>query len=318
MTVSFRTTQNVTASRVLDNLQLSMQRMQDIQSQLSSGRIIQKASDDPSGAIKAMTLRSQDSRTQQYSRNAQDGIGWLSTADTTMTSALDSLQRVRTLVLQASNGTSDANSRAAIAAEIKTAKQTLIGLANTTYQDHPIFAGTADPAGQTPPVDTYDQAGNYNGNTGAIMRTIGPNASVQVNLDGPSVWGQPGINDMWHMLDDIQAHLTSPNAVDQTKLTTGYTDPVNGAMKSDLDRLDAARLNIQNQLSSVGARQHRTEAMQSQADDNSVTIQNNLTTIENIDIAKTIVALNLQNTAYQAALSATAKVIQPSLVDFLK
>jgi flagellar hook-associated protein 3 FlgL len=222
------------------------------------------------------------------------------------------------LVLEGANSTSDSESRAALAAEIKTAKETLIGIANTTYQDRPIFAGTADPAGQTPPLQTYDLSGNYNGNTGAVMRTVGPNASVQVNVDGPSVWGQPGINDMWHILDDIQAHMTSSVSADQNKLTSAYTDPVNGAMQSDIDRLDGARLNIQNRLSEVGARQHRTETMQNRADDNAMTIQSNLSTIENVDIAQTIVNLNLQQTAYQAALSATAKVIQPSLVDFLK
>lgn len=315
---AFRVTQNVTSRNVLANLQLSLSKMQGLQDQLSSGKLINKPSDDPAGAVNAMSLRSDSTRNAQYSRNAQDGIGWLSTADNTLTSSLTNLQRIRELVLQGATGTSDADSRQALADEIKTAKQGLIALANTTYQDRPIFAGTADPSGQTPPVETYDQNGNYNGNTGAVMRTIGPNASVQVNLDGPSVWGTPGADDLWHILDDIQSHLTSGNDTDVNKLTTAYTDPSNNPVKSDLDRLDAARINIQNRLSEVGARQHRAEQMQDRADSNGLTIQTNLANIENIDLPQTIVNLNMQQTAYQAALSATAKVIQPSLVDFLK
>jgi flagellar hook-associated protein 3 FlgL len=314
---AFRVTQNVTSRTVLANLQTSMQKMQDLQNQLSSGRQIVKPSDDPSGTVSAMSLRSDAKRTAQYSRNAQDGIGWLSTADTTLTSSLTSLQRVRELLLQGASSTTDKEGRSALADEIKNAKQSLIGLANTTYQDRPIFAGTANPTGQTPPQQVYDDAGNYNGNTAAIYRTIGPNAQVQVNVDGPSVWGTPGAEDMWHILDDIESHLRSGDPVEVNKLTNGYTDG-SGPRKSDIDRLDGARLNIQTRMSEIGARTHRTEQMQNRADDNSLTIQSSLTTIENVDIAQTIVNLNLQSAAYQAALSATSRVIQPSLVDFLR
>jgi len=318
MATIFRTTETNIANGTLDNLQLSLQAMQKLQNQLSSGRIINKPSDDPTGAVTAMQYRSDKARTEQYSRNATDGLGWLGTADTTLGSIVTEIQKVRDRVVQGATGTADATSRKALADEIATVKQNLVGLANTTYNNRSIFAGTADPQGQVPPLDAYDTSGNYNGNTGQVMRTIGPGAQVQVNFDGPSVFGAPGINDLWHVLDDIQTHLTSTVPVDQTKLTTAYTDPVNGAMKSDIDRLDDIRLNVQNRESEVGARYHRVETMQSRAEDNLLTIQNGLSETENVDIAKTVVALQLQNTAYQAALSATAKVIQPSLVDFLK
>lgn len=317
MAMPFRVTENTVATRTLDNLQLSLQKMQDLQDKLSSGKQISKPSDDPAGAVEAMHYRSDQRRTEQYSRNAQDGIGWLGTADNTLTSSLDTIQRVRDLILQGANGTSDATSRAALAAEIDTAKQSLIGLANTTYGTHPIFAGTASPASQSPPVDTYAADGTYNGNTGAVMRTVGPNASVQVNIDGPAIFGDPTIDTLWNTLDDIKSHLTSTDPTDTAKLTNSYTSG-STTVQSDIDRLDGFRVNIQNRLSEIGARYHRVETMQSRADDNLLTIKSNLSQTEDVDIPSTIVALQLQSVAYQAALSATAKSIQPSLVDFLR
>lgn len=314
---TFRVTEQVIATKTLHNLQGSLQKMQQLQNQLSSGRLINRPSDDPSGAVSAMSLRADQRRTNQYDRNAADGIGWLGTADNTLTSSLDSIQRIRQLVLQGANDTSDNLSRQALAQEIKTAKEGLIGLANTTYLDRPIFAGTANPEGQTPPQQTYDATGAYNGNTGTVLRTVGPNATVQVNFDGSSIFGDPAADNLWKVLDDIQTHLTSGVAGDVSRLTTDYvvgTTPTN----SDLKRLDALTLNIQNRLSEIGARYHRVEAMQTRAQDNLLNIQNNLSETENIDLPKTIVNLQLQQTAYQAALAATAKVIQPSLVDFLK
>jgi flagellar hook-associated protein 3 FlgL len=311
----FRVTEKVISNNTMNNLQYSMQKLQNLQSQLSSGRQIQKPSDDPSGAVSAMGLRASQKRTEQYSRNASDGLGWLGTADTTLTSALESISKIRQLVLSGANGTADSSSRNAIAQEIKTAREGLIGLANTTYLNRPIFAGTAAPNAQTPPVPTYDASGNYNGNDGTVMRTVGPGATVQVNFDGPSVWGDPAVDTLWKSLDDIQAHLESGDQADVNKLTNAYNNGT--AMESDLDRLDKLTQNIQNRLSEIGARYHRVEAMQTRADDSMLTIQTNLSNIENIDLPKTIVDLQLQQTAYQAALAATAKVIQPSLVDFL-
>jgi flagellar hook-associated protein 3 FlgL len=317
MVTAYRTTAGITASRSLDNMQLAMQRLQDLQNKLSSGREISKPSDDPSGAVSAMSYRSDEKRTEQYSRNAQDGLGWLGTADNTLTSSLESLQRIRTLVLQGANGTTDEEARQALAEEVKTAKETLIGLANTTYLNRPIFAGTANPAGQNPPLPAYGDDGTYNGNQGAVFRSVGPDAKVQVNFDGPSIFGDPAADDLWNTLSNIEAHLRSGDPNDVAKLTKSWTSGAD-TIASDIDRLDAHRTNIQNRLSEIGARYHRVEQMQTRADDNLLTIKNALSEVENIDLAKTIMDLELQSVAYQASLSATARVIQPSLLDFLR
>ncbi len=310
--MNYRVTQATVAKTTLFNLQSSMQRLQDLQNQLSSGKSITKPSDDPSGAVRSMQYRSDIVRTEQFAKNGDDALGWLGTADSTMTSSLTEIQKIRNLMLQAANATADPEARSALAIEVRTIKSGLIGLANTTYNNRPIFAGTADPASQTPAASTYEADGTYNGNTGAVLRTVGADATVQVNLDGPSVWGTPGASDLWHILDDIETHMKSTDPAEVAKLTNA-----SGSTLDDLARLDAARVNIQNRLSEVGARYHRVETMQSRADDNLATIKQNLSVNENIDLAETTVALTLQKTAYQAALAATAKVIQPSLVDFL-
>jgi flagellar hook-associated protein 3 FlgL len=85
-----------------------------------------------------------------------------------------------------------------------------------------------------------------------------------------------------------------------------------------LTALDNVRTNLQTQLSDVGARYNRVQSAQQSADDRSLTIANSLSTVEDVDLPKTIVQLQLQQVAYQAALGATAKVVTPSLVDFLR
>jgi flagellar hook-associated protein 3 FlgL len=313
----FRTTERNIATRTLDNLQLSLQSLADVQNQMSSGKTINKPSDDPTGAVMSMQYRADIQRTTQYSRNSDDALGWLGMADKTIGSVGDSIQQVRDLVLSGATATSDPTARKALAEQIKTIKQTLVGLGNTSYNNRPIFAGTANPQGQTPALDNYDAAGNYNGNNAPVYRTIGNGATVQVNFDGPSIFGAPGASDVFHVLDDIVAHLQSGTAADQSKLTNAYDDGSGGTIASDIDRLDALRLNVQNRQSEVGARYDRVETMQDRAKSQITTLSTGLSNTEDVDIAEVAVTLQLRNTAYQAALSATSKVIQKSLVDFL-
>lgn len=313
----FRTTQGVLANQVLENLQASMERMQHYHMQLSSGKRVAKPSDDPSSAVASMLYRSDKTRNEQYVRNAQDGSGWLGMSDNTLMTLSDQLGRIRDLVLQGVNGTQDDQSRAAIAREIRTTKDTIIGLANTTYQDRPIFSGTANPGGLSPALPTYALDGTFNGNNEPVYRTIGPGAQVQVNLTGPSVFGTPGADDLWSLIDDVVSRLESGDQNEVNKLAADWVS--GGAnVPSDLSRLDSFRVNIQNSLSEIGARLHRVDQMKDAAGSKLLTIEAGISNMENADLAKTITDMNLQSAAYQAALSATARVIQTSLVDFLR
>src|SRR5207248_394218 len=107
--------------------------------------------------VAAMQYRGDLASTKQYSRNADDGLGWLGTADTTLSNVMDQVQRVRELVLEGmsngAGGSSDA--RLAIATEVGQLHDAMIGLANTRYGDRPIFGGT------TTGSSAYDAAGNY-------------------------------------------------------------------------------------------------------------------------------------------------------------
>jgi len=284
--------------------------MQRLQQKMTSGKEVSRPSDSPTDAVAAMQFRSDRKRTEQYGRNAQDALGLLGAADTTLTNSLESVGRIRELVLLGANATSGPSERTAIAQEIKTIREGLVGLANTTYLNRPIFAGTAEPGALIPAQGAYDASGTYYGNSGPgseVFRTVGPGgAKVQVNMAGPDVFGTGGTS-LFQVLSDIETRLRSGTDADiQTMITT------------DLNNLDARRLNVLNKLAEVGARYNRVETMKTKAEDDLLQISNSLSQAEDIDLPKTIVDIQLQEVSYRAALSTTAKVIQPSLVDFLR
>jgi flagellar hook-associated protein 3 FlgL len=296
MSSAFRITQRTLTSSTLANLQTNLVKMQRLQEEMSSGKSLQRPSDSPTGTVSALRLKADIRRSEQLARNAADGLGWLGTADTTLTDGIGLIRKARELVLSGANAATGASQREAIATEIEGIREGLLAVANTTYLKQPIFAGTATPT------SAYDGAGTYQGNTGQITRTVAAGVKVEVNLNGEEVFGPTG-NDVFKVLTDVADHLRN----DPAELTA-----------TDLGRIDESFLRIQNALSTVGSRYHQVEAMAQRTDAIRIDATRQLSEVEGVDLPATIVELQLQEVAYQAALGATAKVIQPSLLDFLR
>src|SRR4051794_26754741 len=174
-----RVTQGTISQLTIDGLQAALGRVQTVQQRLATGKQITRPSDDPGGTVAALGYRADIRRTEQYSRNAQNGLDWLGTADTTVTGMMEQVRRAKTLTLQAANSSMSVDERTAIAAEIDSIRSGLIDMANTKYMDRPIFGGTvSNPSGAT---QAYDVNGNYIGDSGQVQRNIAPGVQVTVN-----------------------------------------------------------------------------------------------------------------------------------------
>jgi flagellar hook-associated protein 3 FlgL len=291
----FRIPNQMLVNNSLSALQESFAKLADLQDQASSLKRLRKPSDAPADVVSAMQLHAGIDRNDQYTRNLSDAQGWLGNADSALTGAVTQLQKVNDLVVQASNASTDANARAGIAAQIDQIRESLIGIANTQYAGRPIFAGTA--AGNV----AYDSTGQFVGVSAAVERNIAPGQRIQVNVNGDTVFGAPG-NDIFTTLAQISnAIQTNPSQLTALQTT-----------------LETRTTQVQGQLAQVGSQFLRVQNMQSQNTSSGLTMKQNLSTIEDADIAQVMVQLQAQQVAYQAALSATARAIQPSLTDFLK
>ncbi|GIJ50842.1 flagellar hook-associated protein 3 [Virgisporangium aliadipatigenens] len=292
-----RVTQNSIASSVLTALQSNINRLGATQQHLSSGRQLMKPSDSPAGTVSALEMRSQVAANKQFARNVDDGLGWLGAADGALQSSSDEMARVRQIALQGltAGAVGDATNREALALEVEQIRDTILGFANTTYLDRPVFGGTAS--------DTFafKPDGTHNGSTGQVIRQVSAGASVRVDVDGTKIFGS-GTGGFYEVLTTVASKLrTNPNG-----------------LQAELARIDSVATTIQTGLSTVGSRAAQLEKMRQVADDAVLNLMGSLTEVESIDLPKTITDLQLQQTAYQAALAAGARVVQSSLVDFLR
>jgi flagellar hook-associated protein 3 FlgL len=291
-----RVTHNSIAANVLANLQGNVSRLGETQQRLSSGKMLTRPSDSPAGTVAAMELRAQIAAKRQHVRNADDGLGWLNTADSALQDVSDQVIRARGLILQGmSAGSANPISRQALASEIRQIGDALRDVANTTYLDRPIFGGT------TKASEAYSSTGAFTGNGEAVMRTVGANTKVAVNVDGRAIFGE-GADSIFNVLASVANKLES--------------DP--STLGAELTRLDTATATLRTGMSTIGARTNQLERMRQAANDAILTVTKSLSDIEDIDLPQTITELQLQETAYKVALAAGARVVQPSLADFLR
>lgn len=295
-----RVTQSMMSHSALAGMQTSLSRVSTLQEQLSTGRIINRPSDDPIGAASAMRLRSSRAEQAQYSRNADDGLAWLNQIDGALGSAGDQLRRARDLALQGANsGSMGQTARDALATEVDQIRQGMVGVANTTYLDRPVFNGVDS---RRTAYDGSTQPVAWTGTTGDVIRRVGVGVDIKVNVNGPDAFGADGTS----VFDHLDALSTALRSNDAVGISRALDD-----LQVDGDRISSARAD-------VGTRANRIELAKSQAEDAGLTLSTSISDVENTDLAKATVDLQLQQVAYQAALAATARVIQPSLQEFLR
>lgn len=295
-----RITQQQMITSAHNNLQGNLTRLQRIQDKLSSGKEINRPSDNPGGVATALQYRGSIQRSEQLMRNADDGLSWLAAADGALMGTQNVLNRARELALQGTNAIMTSTDREALAKEVDALRDQALALANTNRLGRPLFSGNAVPA--PPATDSaYSSAYAYLGDAGTVERTVAEGVTVRVNLTGPEVFGPAG-GDVFTLLTQLASDLrTNPSALPASTTT-----------------IDAASARVLTGLATVGARVNQIEAAKDRTDVTKLGQQGSLAEIESVDLAKALTDLKLQETSYQAALGATARTIQPSLMDFLR
>lgn len=240
----------------------------------------------PTAAVTATQFRSQIRSDEQWSRNAPHSVGWLSTIEQTLNRSINSVHRARELTRQAATrGASSTEAAYAMAAEVTQIREELVGLANTRYLDRPVFGGpTHGPV-------AYDANGVYQGNL-----------QQPVDQTGPEVFGPNGAN-LFTTLANIARHMTIGKTL---------------ALHVDLTELDTGMERLQSRLAHLTAEDTRVETMQKAPEDRVLKLMSLLSGIDEVDLPKAIVDLQMQQVAYEAALGATRRVITRSLADFLR
>jgi flagellar hook-associated protein 3 FlgL len=299
-------TMSTTAQRTLQAQQSKLAQLQEKATTLDK---ISRPSDDLAATAQALDTRARLAANTQYGRNIDDGTSWLNAADSALSQATNVMNRVLDLTVQAGNGALNQAGKDAIAVELEGLNKDLLSTANSKHLGRNIFAGSSDaatafspaiPADPSIPGDTGTPP-VFNGVAGgSVERRIDADRTVRVDADGAAIFGSGSGS----VFDAVTKTIES--------LRRGEDTSVN------LTNLQTSFKNIVNGRSEIGTRQAQLERAGNVNTELEATLDAQKMGIEKADLGSVIMDLKLQETNYQVALAATARVLQPTLMDFLR
>lgn len=304
--MSLRITQNSMNRTQLAGLNTSLSRLQQTQEQLTSGKRLNRPSDDPVGTVSAMRFRAEQSNLEQIDININDGLDRLKTADSTLTKTHELIQRMRTLTVASLNSPTGQQGRTANAREISELRGDMIQQANVQYAGQPLMGGTTTSKNAFHPT-----SGEFLGNGNPVNRVIstapGQAGWLDIGVRGDKIFGSA---------DGGTSVLADDGAI--AKLAKAIEDGDDAGMREGLQALDDLRASVLDEQTAIGAKINRldrqTEINGRQIDQTKIS----LSKVEDADFLQAAMDLSIQSNAYQAAISASAKIIQPSLMDFIR
>ncbi|HZU80317.1 MAG TPA: flagellin [Acidimicrobiales bacterium] len=301
-------TPQIIADQLVSNIVGDQSQQATLEQQIATGSRINQPSDDPAGTASVMQLQAANTRAQQYVSNANDGLGWLSLANSTLNQVVGILQTVHSTILGVTSAglTGSQAGLSSMATSVQGALQSLLNLANTQYGGQAIFAGTGNVQA------AYDASGNYIGGGSAPTRAVAPGTSVAVSVAGPDVFGSGATG----LLGNSSGN-TGVLAQIAQDLQAGTPASLQKVATTDLDALNNAINQVETQAAVVGTNYQQMQTFSQEATNAQAALAKELSGIQSTNMPQAISDLTQAQTSYQSALWATAQIRQNSLVQFL-
>ncbi|WBW95471.1 flagellar hook-associated protein FlgL [Oceanirhabdus sp. W0125-5] len=329
-----RVTNKMMSNNFLRDLNYNLKNMQRIQTQLTTGKEFKRPSDDPFKVARSMQLYSDIDTNKQYNENVKDAINWLDTTDTALGQANNVFQRIHELMISAGNGGYSDNERKAIKDEINERVSEFSQILNTSFDGKFIFGGTR---GTVKPTDAIL---NSDGNTdlkyysdininatdqekkmidSKLNIEISSGVTIGYNVNAVEILEFKNLNgedkNVINIMKSLANHLDG-----KASDGSGATDPdaLDKLLSDDLTDVKNILENLTKLRSRVGAMQNRMESAKVRNEEENFNIKEILSKTEDIDIAEKTMEYATMQTVYLASLQTSAKVIQPSLIDYLR
>lgn len=318
-----RVTQTMLTKTNIGHLSASYQKLSAMQEQLISGKKIQRPSEDPVVAMQGIRYRTEVREVEQFKKNVNEATGWMDLTDSALNEVTSAMSRVRELTTQAATDTYDATQRKAIQSEVGQLIEHIGTLANTKYNEKAIFNGTKTDQ----PFISMEGLKEYLTTPGKAVNTvftdgdptlkeeeviryeISSGIEVQVNVSPTNVFSPETFTTLKKLYDALGGVLDA-GAVDSSN---------NGAELSGmLKDLDSMLNQTVETRADLGARVNRLELNASRLEDQEIIAKSVMSDNEDIEAEKVIMELKSYETLHRAALSAGARIIQPTLLDFLR
>lgn len=307
-----RITNSMLSTSFLGDMNRNLGNMSKLQKQLTSGKEFSRPSDDPFRVARSMQMYSEIYTNEQYNTNIKDTLNWMDTTDTALTQSTECLNRIRELMNTAGNASYGSTQLTAIKDEINERVAEFAQIMNSTFDGKYIFGGAQ---GTSKPVDVTVSGGVNSIKINALNEAninkkleveISAGVTVGYNVNAAEVFNFGGTtNDLPALFNDILSHLS--NSADRDKI-----------IGVDLEKIDQAINNVLTVSAKNGTIQNRMENAKSLNEAQNFNMVEILSDNEDVDYVEKTMQFATVQTVYMASLQTSAKVLQPTLLEFLR
>ncbi|MGQ9497846.1 MAG: flagellar hook-associated protein FlgL [Desulfotomaculales bacterium] len=306
-----RISHNMIGMRMINSVQQNLEELVRAQERMSTGKKINRPSDDPTGANRVMEMRIALNHNYQWSRNITDGLAWLYETDAALDDATGLLQKAREIAVQGATDTLTPDNRAALADQIEGIIDGILKVANTQLGGKYIFAGTMTSTKPYTIDDWVTGRVTYHGDTGQVEREVAVDHTVRVDagLEGSrGVFGQVGgggvvTGGIFETLFKLRNALDNNDTAEISRLI--------GDIDQGMDEVMEFRVK-------TGSRTNHLESLKGQYTDQEVRFTAVISSLQDSDIGRVTIEFTQREIAYRASLAAGARLMQTTLIDFLR
>ncbi|NLY77194.1 MAG: flagellar hook-associated protein FlgL [Tissierellia bacterium] len=312
-----RITNNMLINNMVYNLNQNLKTMENLQYQLATGKKFRVPSDDPIGASKSLKFSTDISKLTQYKRNAEDAMSWLDDTEAAMAEINQVLKRAYELSVQTANGTYEGEDLIMVREEIEQLKEHLLQIANTTYAGRHIFNGY----NTDKPLLIKDN-GEIVYNTELkqdeiFQYNVGLAEKIEINTIGIKVFGVVQAGNYEYDVD-VNNPSTKPALIDVLdRFSQALAADDDSEIQKTISNLQASMEQLLSVRAEVGAKMNRLELTTKKLDSQINNVTELLSHNEDVDVTEAIMNLSMAQNVYVSSLMTGAKIIQPTLAQFL-
>lgn len=312
-----RITNSMMRSKLLTNLNSNMERLDKYQRQVETQKRITRLSDDPVGVITAMQARAKIGQLDRNLESIRDARTWTDNLDATLMEIGDIMAQCNKLAVDVGSDENNPIDRQNTAAVVKQYMEQLVQTANSSVGTQYMFAGFETDKQPFKVEDdgrltyngiemypTPDDAALAKEGESSIKFEIGYGLRMDVSFNGVQLMGT-GDDNLYAMLDGLYKDLTNPDST--AKDISRHIKPLQ-------DGQDA----ILTKLAEVGGREIRLDMVEERYNTERLNYTTRMSQVEDIDITEAMINVSTSQAVYNAALQTGAKMIQPTLMDYLR
>lgn len=335
-----RVATNTQFNDFLYNMGVSGTKMQKTMNQLASLKEVSQSSENPLLVSKIMNLNVALDKNKTYNTEIKDSISWTDTQDGVLDTISNNMLRIRTLIQSSANGTSDAGELKANANEIRETIQSIVDALNTNYDGRYMFSGQKT---DTPPFKFENDELTYQGSDGNLTRQLADGVSVDLITNGKEFMmgekdildagGNPTgakeheltfyfrellgtLDETMKAMEDIKTMAeTDPNYADTLNKIKDGQEKLAG---DDLKNIDVFSENFSNVRTKIGAISNRLKAAEERNNTEKLSLKETLSERQDVDVAEKFMQYQNEYLAYQSTMAMGTKIMQTSILDYVR